>query len=90
MSADEIRSKFRPMEELKKDLAEMELSIKTDLEVLDGLLERYRNPALEAEERVNILTDVEYYVHQVRYLQPHTVQPILSELLGTMISSPDK
>ena len=54
------------MEELKRDLEEMELSIKSDAEVLQGLLEKYKNPGLQGEDRVSVLTDVEYYVHQVR------------------------
>jgi len=40
--------------------------MKTDLEILDETLLRYRHSEdLSAQERLAILTDLEYYLHQV-------------------------
>ena len=42
--------------------------MKTDLEILEGLLERYRQlqPTNDnVEQRLALMADIEYYVHQV-------------------------
>jgi Mg2+ and Co2+ transporter CorA len=61
----EMKNKFRSIEELKKELADLELNVKTDREILTQLLQKYRDPALPPDSRSNLLTDLEYYVHQV-------------------------
>lgn len=63
--ADEIRRKFRPYEELKKDFQELNLKVQTDQEILKDLIEKL-NRTNENEERKLILTDLEYYLHQVK------------------------
>ena len=62
---EEIRSKFRSYEELKREMEEMDMGIKSDLEVLQELMTSYRDPAINMETKVNILTDLEYHLHQV-------------------------
>ena len=59
-------AKYRSIDELKKNLAELDLHIQTDGEVLTSLLEKYKNPDIDTEHRVSLLTDMEFYVHQVR------------------------
>lgn len=39
--------------------------MKTDLELLTQTLERYREQDLSLERRLAVLTDLEYYLHQV-------------------------
>ncbi len=57
--------KFRSLDELKRDFAAMKLEMKTDLEILRELLELYKQPNLDTETKLSLLTDLEYYVHQV-------------------------
>ena len=62
---DEVKSKFRSYEELKKDFEGMNLTIKTDGEIMTELLSRYnRSEGCEKSEKLDILKDFEYYVHQ--------------------------
>lgn len=56
------------METIQQEFSDMGLNIKTDLEILTELLQRYNTtPAhdMSVDERVNLLTDFEYYLHQV-------------------------
>ena len=44
--------------------------MKTDLEILDETLKRYRQTEeLSTQERLTILSNLEYYLHQVRQLK---------------------
>ena len=62
---EEIKGKFRSYDELKKDFEEMNMSIKTDSEIMNDLLSKYnRTEGCSLDEKINILKDFEYYVHQ--------------------------
>ena len=63
----DVRGKFRSYTELKEDLKEIELNMKTETEIVYDLIQKYQQPDLEEEKRINILTDLEYYLHQVLY-----------------------
>ncbi|XP_063233179.1 nucleotide exchange factor SIL1 isoform X2 [Bacillus rossius redtenbacheri] len=54
---------FRTYKELKKDLKDLRLELKTDMELMEGLLSRFK-VSLDDGERVAILSDLEYLVHQ--------------------------
>jgi len=46
------------------------MDMKTDLEILDETLLRYRHTEdLSTQERLAILSDLEYYLHQVLQLK---------------------
>ena len=64
-SVDQVKSKFRSMDELKKEFAEMNAVMKSDLEILQELLEKYKQPDLSEDHLRTILADLEYYLHQV-------------------------
>ena len=61
------------MEELKKEFAKMNVSIKTDLEILTELVDKYKQPDLSEDQIRTILKDLEYYLHQVRDTYPVTL-----------------
>lgn len=59
---ERIRSKFRNIDELKKEFAKVNLAIKTDSEMLMELMKEY--PKVNNEKKIIILKDIEYLVHQ--------------------------
>lgn len=59
----EIQTKFRSMEEIKKDLGDIKLGVKTDIELIKGLFSQFFS-SKDEEEMSYILEDLEYYVHQ--------------------------
>lgn len=73
--AKEAASKYRSYDELKKEFAALNLTMKTDLEIMTGLFESYEKllimyskvsePSLVVESMVTVLTDLEYLVHQI-------------------------
>ncbi|XP_075906153.1 nucleotide exchange factor SIL1 isoform X3 [Nelusetta ayraudi] len=62
---ESLSSKFRPMEELKKDMAELDLLVETDLQILRRLLQQLNATGVTVEQQLNILLELEYLVHQV-------------------------
>lgn len=58
-----MRKSFRSYETLKKDIEALELTVKTDLELLNELLAKFKSGG-DNQELLNILTDLEYLVHQ--------------------------
>ncbi|XP_049810472.1 nucleotide exchange factor SIL1 isoform X1 [Schistocerca nitens] len=66
---ERVRKRFRSYDELKKKFEELNLNIKTDLELLNELLAKFRASELKEDEGedelIAILTDLEYMVHQV-------------------------
>ncbi|XP_055868382.1 nucleotide exchange factor SIL1-like [Biomphalaria glabrata] len=62
---DEIKKKFRSYDELKKAMQEINMSVKTEGEIVTELTEKLKTGALNTEELKPILTDLEYYLHQI-------------------------
>ncbi|XP_039866213.1 nucleotide exchange factor SIL1-like [Simochromis diagramma] len=62
---DSVASKFRTMEELKKDMAQLDLLLETDVQIMRRLLEQFNSSNSTSEQRLSILTELEYMVHQV-------------------------
>lgn len=66
---ERVRKRFRSYDELKKKFQELNLNIKTDLELLNELILKFRESKLKEDEsedeKLTILTDLEYMVHQV-------------------------
>jgi nucleotide exchange factor SIL1 len=60
---ERVRKSFRSYETLKKDFEALELAVKTDLELLNELLMRFKAGG-DDQKLLSILTDLEYLVHQ--------------------------
>lgn len=61
---DEIRRKYRSYDELKKDFQSLDMKIQTDQEIITDLVEQL-NKTDSNEHQKTILTDLEFYLHQV-------------------------
>lgn len=44
----------------------MNMDIKTDAEIIENLFDRFKHPDTPRDDLLTILTDLEYYLHQVR------------------------
>ena len=60
-----MKTKFRPYDELKKEFEALNMKVQTDHEIMSDLLKQLNTTDNNAN-RVTILTDLEYYLHQVR------------------------
>ncbi|XP_074503968.1 nucleotide exchange factor SIL1 [Sebastes fasciatus] len=62
---DSVASQFRPLEELKKDMAQLDLLVETDFQIMRRLLDQYNSSNSTTQQRLSILLELEYLVHQV-------------------------
>ncbi|KAM9356784.1 nucleotide exchange factor SIL1 [Symphorus nematophorus] len=62
---DSVASKFRPLEELKRDMAQLDLLVETDVQIMRRLLDQLNSTNSTTEQRLSILLELEYLVHQV-------------------------
>ncbi|XP_029918197.1 nucleotide exchange factor SIL1 [Myripristis murdjan] len=62
---DSVLSQFRSLEELKKDMAQLDVLVETDTQVMRRLLTQFNSTNSTTEHRLNILLELEYLVHQV-------------------------
>lgn len=62
---DSVASKFRPLEELKRDMAQLEMLVETDVQIMKRLLEQLNSSNSSTEQRLSVLQELEYLVHQV-------------------------
>lgn len=67
----EVKRLFRPIEELKKDFAELNVVIETDMQIMVRLINKFNSSSSSLEEKIAALFDLEYYVHQVLYFIVH-------------------
>lgn len=63
--AEGSNKKFRTIGEIRDEFHRLNMDMKTDLEILTGILKKLKNNKMNNEERVALLVDLEYYVHQV-------------------------
>ncbi|XP_023591356.1 nucleotide exchange factor SIL1 isoform X2 [Trichechus manatus latirostris] len=61
----EVKQLFRPIEELKKDFAELNVVIETDVQIMVRLINKFNSSSSSLEEKIAALFDLEYYVHQM-------------------------
>lgn len=57
------------MDELKKDLAMLDLLMETDVQIMRKLLSKFNSTNTTMDQRVAALLDLEYLVHQVKRLK---------------------
>ncbi|CAL8264310.1 unnamed protein product [Lota lota] len=81
------QNKFRSIEELKKDMAALNLLVETDSQVIKRLLDIYNRTNSTTEQRLQILLELEYLVHQVDNAQTLCSMGGLQLLLGGLNSS---
>lgn len=62
---DSVVSQFRTVEELKKDMAQLDLLLETDVQIMRRLLDQFNSSNSTTEQRLSILMELEYLVHQV-------------------------
>ena len=62
---EDIKAKFRSYKELKEDFEAMNMDIKTDGEIVTDLLERFKDDNTDTLQKLQVLADLEYYLHQV-------------------------
>ena len=62
---ESVRSQFRPIEELKKDMAQLDIQVETDSQIMARLVAQFNGSSASLEERLKVLLDLEYLVHQV-------------------------
>ncbi|NXL57707.1 SIL1 factor, partial [Chordeiles acutipennis] len=62
---EEVRKKFRPIEQLKEDFEKLNVKMETDYEIMVKLISKFNSSASTLDEKVAALYDLEYYVHQV-------------------------
>lgn len=59
-----MKKNFRSYEELKKEMHGLNMDIKTDNEIMIELFDKF-NKSNSNDEKLSILKDIEFYVHQV-------------------------
>ncbi|XP_010897448.1 nucleotide exchange factor SIL1 [Esox lucius] len=60
-----LKAKFRPMEELKRDMAKLDMLMESDFQIISRLVSQFNSSNATVEEKVKALNDLEYLVHQV-------------------------
>ncbi|RUS87772.1 hypothetical protein EGW08_004437 [Elysia chlorotica] len=61
----QIKKKFRSYDELKKDLADIKLAVKTEADIVKDLTNKLNESSKDQSELKTILIDLEYYLHQI-------------------------
>ncbi|XP_033949523.1 nucleotide exchange factor SIL1 isoform X1 [Pseudochaenichthys georgianus] len=84
---DSVASRFRPMEELKREMAELDLLVQTDDQIMRRLLEQFNSSSSTTEQRLSILLELEYLVHQVDNAQTLCSMGGLQLVVETLNSS---
>ncbi|XP_059202478.1 nucleotide exchange factor SIL1 [Centropristis striata] len=62
---DSVASRFRPLDELKRDMAQLDLQVETDVQIMRRLLDQFNSSNSTTEQKLNVLLELEYLVHQV-------------------------
>ncbi|NXC29539.1 SIL1 factor, partial [Campylorhamphus procurvoides] len=62
---EEMRKKFRPIEQLKEEFEKLNMKMETDYEIMVKLISKFNSSTSTLDEKVAALYDLEYYVHQV-------------------------
>ncbi|NP_001096338.1 nucleotide exchange factor SIL1 [Xenopus tropicalis] len=60
----DIKQRFRPIEDLKKAFDDLNINVETDIEIMTKIINKF-NSSSSTVEKVSALYDLEYYVHQV-------------------------
>ncbi|KAM3866686.1 nucleotide exchange factor SIL1 [Diretmus argenteus] len=78
---------YRPLEELKREMAQLDLRVEMDVQVLRRLLTQLNSTNSTVENRLHILLELEYLVHQVDNAQALCSMGGLNIILAGLNSS---
>lgn len=92
-----VKNKFKSYDELKKDLSQINLSVKSDMELLIELITKYKtvltNQSLSVDEKNDqiyvILQDIEYLVHQIDNANDFITSNSFNELIYSNLNNSD-
>lgn len=92
-----VKDKFKSYDELKKDLSDINLSVKSDIELLIELISKYKtvltNSSLSAnaknDEIYIIFQDLEYLVHQIDNANDFINNKNFNELIYSNLNNSD-
>ncbi|XP_068182057.1 nucleotide exchange factor SIL1 [Antennarius striatus] len=62
---DYVVPEYRSLDELKRDMAQLDLLVETDVQIMKRLLEQLNSSSCTTEQRLSLLLELEYLVHQV-------------------------
>ncbi|XP_074642381.1 nucleotide exchange factor SIL1-like [Tubulanus polymorphus] len=60
-----LKKSFRSYDELKQDFKQMKLNVKTDNEIINELMAQYQSANINVDDKLTILEDLEYHLHQI-------------------------
>ncbi|TKS71994.1 Nucleotide exchange factor SIL1 [Collichthys lucidus] len=84
---DPVASRYRPLEELKRDMAQLDLLVETDVQIMRRLLDQLNSSNSTTEQKLSILLELEYLVHQVDNAQTLCSMGGLQNILQGLNSS---
>ncbi|XP_068570281.1 nucleotide exchange factor SIL1 [Cebidichthys violaceus] len=87
LSPDTVRSQYRPLEELKRDLAQLDLLVETDVQIMKRLLDQFNSSNSTTEQKLSVLLELEYLVHQVDNAQTLCSMGGLQLIVGSLNST---
>ncbi|KAM8973577.1 nucleotide exchange factor SIL1 [Pelodytes ibericus] len=87
-AADEdVKKRFRTIENIKKEFRELNINVETELDIMIKIINKFNNSRSTTTEKVEALYDLEYYVHQVDNAQNlnklGALQLLVNSLNGT-------
>ncbi|MBN3305876.1 SIL1 factor, partial [Amia calva] len=82
-----VRARYRPLEELKRDMEELNMMVETDFQVMSRLVKQFNRSEATLDERVAALLDLEYLVHQVDNAQDLVAMGGLRLVIDSLNSS---
>ncbi|XP_036425063.1 nucleotide exchange factor SIL1 [Colossoma macropomum] len=62
---ESVRSQFRSVDDLKRDMEALDFLMETDIQIMRKLLSQFNSTGSTVDQRVTVLLDLEYLVHQV-------------------------
>ena len=64
---EKIRNKYKSYEKIKEEMEELNLNVKTDYEIMKDLIFKLNSSEkFDRSEKMAVLKDLEFYVHQVK------------------------
>lgn len=65
VKAESSKRSFRTIDEIQEEFRKLKIDMKTDLEILKNMMQSYKSSDVNDRDRVVLLKELEYYVHQV-------------------------
>lgn len=65
VKAESSKRSFRTIDEIQEEFRKLKIDMKTDLEILTNMMQSYKSSDINDRDRVMLLKELEYYVHQI-------------------------